>query len=406
LIRRGDGLLSGRMTSSPHHFAPPAELLLLCARARPDADVASRIRALAIQVGDWEDLVDLASRHGLLPVLYTRLRDLCPGMDKDRLTGLKSQYAANARRNALLLAELLHLLDLFQAKGIVALPFKGPVLAVQAYGDYAARWSVDLDFLLRPGDMLRARDALEEDGYKLQMDLTDAQTKAYLRSCQDWAFVHPQRRVFADLNTVIASHTVSRAADVERMMNRAKSLTLDGRSVPVATPEDTLMALCIHGARHGWDRISQLADLAALIDACPAVDWERVASESRERRIRRMVLVGLSLAGTLLGAELPALMQRLAEADPAVGVLAGDVAGRMSGGLRGQRSQMATWLYCVRSREALRDKLRFLRRELLVPSTLEWQFARLPGWLYPLYYALRPLRLLVEVLRNPRKGAD
>src|SRR2546430_3203484 len=71
----------------------------------------------------------------------------------------------NARRNLLMLWELLEILDLFTEQGIRALPYKGPVLAAIEYGNLAARTFCDLDILVRKEDATRARDLLVARGY-------------------------------------------------------------------------------------------------------------------------------------------------------------------------------------------------------------------------------------------------
>jgi hypothetical protein len=52
-------------------------------------------------------------------------------------------YAANSAKNQFLAGELLHILELFEAERILAVPFKGPVLASVLYRDLALREFAD-----------------------------------------------------------------------------------------------------------------------------------------------------------------------------------------------------------------------------------------------------------------------
>ena len=52
---------------------------------------------------------------------------------------------------------LVGILDQLEAVGISAMPIKGPVLALRAYGSVVRRWFFDLDILVHRVDLSRAR---------------------------------------------------------------------------------------------------------------------------------------------------------------------------------------------------------------------------------------------------------
>ena len=78
-------------------------------------------------------------------------------------------YVANARRNLLLVGQLLMLLRLFKDNDIPIIPYKGAVLAASAYGDITLREFHDLDFLVQKDHLLKARDLLLSHGYQLSV---------------------------------------------------------------------------------------------------------------------------------------------------------------------------------------------------------------------------------------------
>ena len=71
-------------------------------------------------------------------------------MPADAREELEGRAQANRLRDLELTGELARLLDRFRRDGIAAVPYKGPVLAAQAYGDVALREFVDLDILVHP----------------------------------------------------------------------------------------------------------------------------------------------------------------------------------------------------------------------------------------------------------------
>jgi len=71
-----------------------------------------------------------------------------------------------------LTAELFRILERFASEGIATLVIKGPVLAVQAYGDPAIRSYGDLDLLVRQADIRRATELMSAAGYAAAVLLT------------------------------------------------------------------------------------------------------------------------------------------------------------------------------------------------------------------------------------------
>lgn len=64
------------------------------------------------------------------------------------------------------MSQLASVIDALAAEGIGALPFKGPVLALQAYGDPAMREYLDLDILVRREHVSRTLSILGDLGYR------------------------------------------------------------------------------------------------------------------------------------------------------------------------------------------------------------------------------------------------
>ena len=67
--------------------------------------------------------------------------------------------------NMFLTSKLLEIIRICSENGIEVLPFKGPMLAIQAYGNPALRTYGDLDILVRPSNFVSAVKLLKEYGY-------------------------------------------------------------------------------------------------------------------------------------------------------------------------------------------------------------------------------------------------
>src|SRR5258708_33332393 len=136
--------------------------LLECASPSHDPQ---RLRGL-LRCADWARLLVLAEAHGVAGHLTACLRSL----DEDLVPSEVRQTLVDRRRaqnffTLRLTAELFRILDRFTSEGIGALVVKGPVLAVQAYGDPAMRAYGALDLLLRQRDIRRATELMSAAGY-------------------------------------------------------------------------------------------------------------------------------------------------------------------------------------------------------------------------------------------------
>src|SRR5580698_6826057 len=163
---------------------PEIDLLLSCSRRTFGARELERLQHLCEQSLDWPFIISEGDRHGVLPLLYAALQqqDCVKTLPPESRAQLQATVRATVGRNLVLVSELVRILRLFAAENIQALPFKGPVTAMAAYGDCFLRSYSDLDILLDEKDLARARDLLAQSGYAPAVALTPREEKAYLRA--------------------------------------------------------------------------------------------------------------------------------------------------------------------------------------------------------------------------------
>ena len=162
-------MLPSGQPDSKSSFLGEWAVLLECASPLFDPQ---RIGELTRSV-DWSGLLVLAEEHGVLGHLAKPLLELNENLvpaeiRRTLLERHRAQVFAALRMNA----ELFRLLELFAAKDIPALVVKGPVLAMQAYGDATMRSYGDLDLLIRQRDIRRATESLLAKGYQAAVPLS------------------------------------------------------------------------------------------------------------------------------------------------------------------------------------------------------------------------------------------
>ena len=374
---------------------PEKRLLVHCARTRMGPEILAEIRGiLALQL-DWDYILLEAAENSILPLLEKNLSssgaDLLSPALRARLQGAARQ---NTLRCLILTAELAKLLELFASAKILAIPYKGPVIAAQAYGDVALREFEDLDIILAQRDLPRAHEILASLGYgaKFPWILAAAAKNSFVPG--EYNYRDLTRQIMVELHTERTLRHFPHPPDISELAKNLVAVNLAGQEVRTFTPEVTLLMLCIHGSKDFWERLSWIVDVSEMVQAHPALDWREIFSRADSLEARRMLHVGLLLAHDLLAAPLPAEILAVLRRDAVAESLASEVVRRH---LQKEYPRLdAAGRFQFRRRILARPwaGIRYALRLSTVPSEDDWEMVRLPGWLAPLYLVLRPLRLL------------
>ena len=369
-------------------------LLLAVTRGQAKGCLAP-IAELAARVTRWEETVGVAQRHGILPMLYTALACNPETVPREVLDLVKRKSERNAFHCIANAAELLAVLRAFENAGIPAIPFKGVVLGAAAYGDMTARSAGDLDLLIFRSNLLRAVQILLDRGYQLKTKvLDDGSPEAehyfeyHLERAADGIVLELRWRL------ELTQPRFRRELGMEWVWPRRRTVKLGGADVPNLDPVSTLLVLCMHGSKHVWSRLIWICDVAKLIASEPGLDWNFAEKEAKRVGLWRCLALGTLLAQSIAGAEVPAVVQENFKKDR--------TARRLAEFLQEQMLEEIPQMPIGRVPYNLQLlSFRDRARALLTPSIFrpnEWDraFIKLPRTLEPLYYVIRPIRLLVD----------
>ncbi len=249
----------------------------------------------------WAELHSLALAHGVLPLLWRNLQPLRRrGVCSSALGGWETDFRSLQARNLRLCGELLRVTGSLIEAGIRVIPFKGAVLAAAVYGGPWWRQFVDLDILIPRVSSALAIECLVSQGYSL---CASREVNSHVR------LVEPRHAVTVELQWDLGLRWELRRAadglplDFEQLWRRRETVPLCGHSLPSLSPEDLLLVLSVHGARHQWKRLIWLCDIAQLLRARPELDWDYVLARAVEYRCLKRLRLALALASDLLGAE-------------------------------------------------------------------------------------------------------
>jgi hypothetical protein len=350
-----------------------------------DADLTNCLRSPL----NWGRVLKLTTHHRVLPALYEALHGRSDAPASIR-AATDSRFSSHSRRVLRFSALLAGILRQFKDLGIEVLPYKGPVLAQQLYGNPAMRDFGDLDFLVRTADVSRAKSALQELGYTLRLTLSPRQQQEYLRIGYEFVFGSATEPNLIELQWQIVPRFYSIATSMESLFNRSVEYEFEEMRVRTLCNEDLMLVLCVHAAKHEWSQLGMVRDIATL--ARLKLDWQWIMAEARRLGIERIVAVSLELARTLLGLGLPqafAFHPAILDGE----ALACDIGKRMSRGEERDIESIRYFRSMMNLRERWQDQVRFAWRLVSTPSVGEWQAVSLPDQRFPIYRAVRVMRL-------------
>jgi hypothetical protein len=371
---------------------PPEARFLISCVAAPDA-VAPPDDPGAL---DWDFIVRLACWHQLLPRLYRRVAgDPPPHVPPAVRELVRREFYGRALHSTKLARDLARIIRLLDAADIRVLALKGPVLAVQAYGAATERQFTDIDLLIRRNDLPRLVELFSRDGYSARRFTAAAPDQGLFDSSEE-EFTRPGSSGLIDVHLLLAPPYFPFAPSTDECFERAVAVNLEGARLLTLSPRDCALFLCLHAAKHGWPILGPACDIAALLRANPDLDWIALDADARRLRCRRMLLLGLWLASELADAPVPLIVLDAARADSSVVALARAVTMRMFDAPGARPSLFHEWIVPLRAIEGARGKLRYFAMRALTPTAEDREFIVLPGALTPLYYLLRPFRLLAQ----------
>ena len=238
----------------------------------------------AVGDAELEAALVLAEQEHVLPWAAARLRTQAatPSLAmEDRLRKIE--------RNAAIVAfywssQLKGVLQAFNESKLVVVPLKGPLLAKHLYGGTALRGCRDLDLLVAKADVARAEAVLAAMGF-VPDDADDY-----------------HRQWFRQTTTIELHHDVENPLafdfDVEGALRRAHPADFEGQPCNQLSPEDELLFLCLHAARHRYEHLGLIVDLQLAFQKL-----QMIANDWQPRRevagFDGLLLLGLTMARRL-----------------------------------------------------------------------------------------------------------
>jgi hypothetical protein len=349
-------------------------LLLACVHRDPQQLVAATLPAPDSAV--WDDLVALAGRQRVRPLVHRRLAAVrgARSIPERVLQALEPIVRQTVLRNLRYHAEVAAIARALARDDVDVLMLKGADLIATTYESPSLREMNDIDLLVRREHLALTVAAIGARGYRPHHEFS-IEVETALRHHLT-GFEKPGVASI-EIHWTITNPTSAQAIDPASLWARATPMTLGGTRVLTLSREDLLLHLCFHASHQHQLRfgLRPFCDIAALVAREGAhLDWPGLAERARTWRWERGVYLTLRLTRDLVGGAIPdAALDALKPAQVPTRILD---AARAQVFAAAETDDLQPGIARLTSSETLWARLGHLRRRLL-PSRLE--MARLYG---------------------------
>lgn len=373
------------------------EFDILCHAARPRPDLSKMREHLRAGI-DVEVIVELAAQHGVRPNLLKALSRLSWDQAPARMRQALERFQHGHMLRALAISnELIGLAAGLSGAGIDFAAFKGPLLAMQLYGDVALREYSDIDIVVPPAEVDRAERVLADRGYRnTQGD--QAFRRAFLRHQRQYAFVHEEVDAAVDLHWDFSAEGLPFPLRAAEIWSGLQPVVVGGVEIPSLAGEDLVLLLAGHGTKEAWRTLGWVCDYATLVERLPDLDWPRIHARARRNGSACSILLAAAMAQELLDQPAAPFLAAALERSPAIVALAQELAGRLRSAFPAdiERANLEDLMLCDR----LADRILASTKLAMTPTPSDYHAMPLPPALWPTYRLTRPVRLAAGAIKS------
>jgi hypothetical protein len=373
---------------------PDLEHKLVFAAVSLDRSKDYRIYEILKGTLNWSLVLQIATQNGVFPLVYQRLLALAEKqIPMEEISRWKALFQVNTQNNLRLTWKLVECVKLLLSGGITCVVLKGPIYALQAYGNIALRNFSDLDILIHPIDFSNANDILEKSGYVPTIELDPRQKKYLFRTNNNCSYT--LQGDIVELHWDIAPPGSILLFTPDQLWTNIISINILDQDINTLSLEDTILYICLHGAKHGWNQLKWIVDLANVSRSISEDAWYPLLDHAKQKGLFRQVCLGLLLAIDLVNADVPSEIRDQLNSNLVAQALVAQVKENLFK-LSNARSPVDNYNFYMRSLERLQDRLYYLLGLIFKPEEADWLIISLPEKMYFGYYFFRPLRLLYK----------
>lgn len=294
--------------TTPLHERLSAGACALLGMLRYDTKAAPAIPARNLPPQGWEDVLGLAFRHGVAPLLLRALEasGVLTELPNHVRTRLEEERRATALSNLRKYGQFRRIAQVLRGANIPVMALKGLHVAELVYRDISLRYMSDMDILVPRVEVQRTIAALRSIGYGYDEDVSGAAPGMLGTKC-NIGLAHQRLNVWLEIHWALTEPGDCYAPPMDDIWRSAVPARLGDADALVMSPEFLLLHVCAHLAcNHVFGfNLRGLCDIGEIVHAHPELDWHTFTELGQRHGWTRGVAAALRLARDHLGASVP-----------------------------------------------------------------------------------------------------
>jgi hypothetical protein len=202
-----------------------------------------------------------------------------------------------------------------------------------------------------------------------------------------------------------------------RLWNNSETTNFGGMKVNNLSFDDLLIYLCLHGARHCWERLSWICDINEIISAKEDIKWEQINKEAKRLGCEKALGLGLYLINEFFGRRTPVLEWQKNKNLALFAELTQQIRDHLFNDepnmveINNRAWFLQEQLFQLKLKEGAWDKLKLhihhnndYLKQIFSLNKVDKELLQLPPWLSPIYYIVRPARLFYRYVLKFKKS--
>jgi hypothetical protein len=258
---------------------------------------------------DWAVFYQLMLRHRVTPTVWKVLKtSAATDIPLDFATLAEKYTQENALRNLALASTLVRLTRVLHQNGIRSIVLKGVGVAVQVYDEWVRRHAGDIDLFVDAHDLNRAVSLLKASGFcQMEYDIDPMSKKFNL--LMQWnnqiAYSDTARHIDIELHWQLFPQQHLLPLTFNAVWHDSQSIAMANTTFHTLSRHHTLLHACCHGAKHLWNRLFWLYDVALCINRFSDTDWRVLKALVKRLRAQQFIAQALYLVRIFFDVQLP-----------------------------------------------------------------------------------------------------
>lgn len=263
----------------------------------------------------WHSIADLASQHGLSPLLNAGISERHVALPPSVGLELQRRSRVSSLRNVHAIKQVEDLLVVLNAAGITPVILKGLLFAAKTYPSPGMRPFSDIDFLIARKELTKAAEVALDLGYTIRRAERGHDVEWWLKNHNHLAF-QPVSGLCVEFHWNLMPPCCPVQLDLEGMRSRSEKIPFGAGCAIAFAPEDQVLYLAIHASKHQFRvPLRCFMDLAALLRASNRINWDSILQSADRIGATTDLAAFLCVSEHLGVAELPPCIRERVEGE-------------------------------------------------------------------------------------------